>query len=197
MAYTKKAVDKTEETKDVDVSLEVDDTATKVESTVTKSSAPKKVKKTFTDSDYVLCRSVCFGGLNVTCKSGNSYEFIDYGADCEINYRDLVALIRKGSDHIFLPRFIILDNDLLEDFPSVKRVYETMYTTADLLNILSLPKHRMITEINKLPNATKNVLCKMVATEIASGHLDSISKVRALSELFDSDFNLISELFVK
>lgn len=197
MAYTKKVVEKTEETKDVDVSLDVDDTATKVESTVAKSSTSKKVKKTFTDSDYVLCRSVCFGGLNVTCKSGNSYEFIDYGADCEINYRDLVALIRKGSDHIFLPRFIILDDDLLEDFPSVKRVYETMYTTADLLNILSLPKHRMITEINKLPNATKNVLCKMVATEIASGHLDSISKVRALSELFDSDFNLISELFVK
>lgn len=197
MAYTKKAVEKTEETKDVDVTLDVDDTSTKVESTVAKSSAPKKVKKTFTDSDYVLCRSVCFGGLNVTCKSGNSYEFIDYGADCEINYRDLVALIRKGSDHIFLPRFIILDDDLLEDFPSVKRVYETMYTTADLLNILSLPKHRMVTEINKLPNATKNVLCKMVATEIASGHLDSISKVRALSELFDSDFNLISELFVK
>jgi hypothetical protein len=37
----------------------------------------------------------------------------------------------------------------------------------------------------------------MIATEIASGRLDSISKVRALSEIFDSDFNLLSELFVK
>lgn len=190
MAYTKKVVEKTEETKDEDVTSASDDASSKV-------TEHKKVKRTFTDSDYILCRSVCFGGLNVTCQSGNSYEFVDYGADCEINYRDLVALIRKGSDHIFLPRFIILDNDLLEDFPSVKRVYETMYTTADLLNILSLPKHHMISEINKLPDATKNVLCKMIATEIASGHLDSISKVRALSELFDSDFNLISELFVK
>ena len=27
-----------------------------------------KEKKIFTDSDYILCRSVWFGGLNVTCK---------------------------------------------------------------------------------------------------------------------------------
>lgn len=83
-----------------------------------------KEKKVFTDSDYILCRSVCYGGLNVTSQSGNLYEFKDYGYDCEINYRDLVSLIRKGSDHVFLPRFVILDDDLLEDFPTVKRVYE-------------------------------------------------------------------------
>lgn len=161
--------------------------------------APKveKVKKTFTDSDYILCRSVCFGGLNITCQSGNSYEFRDYDAECEINYRDLVSLIRKGSDHVFLPRFIILDEDLLEDFPQVKRAYEKMYTTQDLIEIMNLPRSRMKAEIAKLPTATKNVMCKMIATEIASGRLDSISKVRDLSEIFNSDFNLLSQLFVK
>lgn len=156
-----------------------------------------KEKKTFTDSDYILCRSVWFGGLNVTCKSGNSYEFSDYGSECEVNYRDLVSLIRKGSDHIFLPRFIILDDDLLEEFPRVKASYETMYTTNDLLNILKLPNSRMKSEISKLPTASRDVLCKMIASEIASGHLDSISKVRVLSEIFDSDFNLLSDLFVR
>lgn len=81
----------------------------------------EKEKKVFTDSDYILCRSVCYGGLNITSQSGNVYEFKDYGYDCEINYRDLVSLIRKGSDHVFLPRFVILDDDLLEDFPTVKK----------------------------------------------------------------------------
>jgi hypothetical protein len=190
MAYTKKTA-----TKQVD---EVTKSKTdEVTETTSKEVEEKKVKKEFTDSDYILCQSVCVGGLNVTCKSGNSYEFKDYGKECEINYRDLVSLIRKGSDHIFLPRFVILDDDLLEDFPSVKRVYETMYTNEDLLEILSLPVSRIKTEIAKLPTATQNVLCKMIATEIASGRLDSISKVRALSEIFDSDFNLLSELFVK
>lgn len=164
---------------------------------VTKRTAAAKVKKVFTDSDYILCRSVCYGGLNVTCRSGNTYEFRKYNAECEINYRDLVDLVRKGSDHVFLPRFIILDEDFLENFPSVKRVYDSLYTTKDLLEILEMPVHRMKAEIANLPDESKIILCKMVSTEIAKGRLDSIFKVRVLSEIFDSDFNLLSELFVK
>jgi hypothetical protein len=194
MSYTKKTTKQTEEIKDTETIESV------VGETTTKEVAKKtetKVKRTYTDSDYILCRSVWSGGLNVTCKSGNSYEFKDYGAECEINYRDLVSLIRKGSDHIFLPRFVILEEDLLEEFPSVQKTYEKMYTREDLVDILALPISQMKVEIAKLPAATQNVLCKMIATEIASGRLDSISKVRALSEIFDSDFNLLSELFVR
>ena len=60
-----------------------------------------KEKKVFTDSDYILCRSVCSGGLNVVSQSGNLYEFKDYGAECEINYRDLVTMIRTSSNHSY------------------------------------------------------------------------------------------------
>jgi hypothetical protein len=193
MAYTKKAAKQTENIKEVEST--VDEALSETVKEVSK--VETKAKKEFTDSDYVLCRSVWFGGLNVTCSSGNTYEFKNYGAECEINYRDLVSLIRKGSDHIFLPRFVILDDDLLEEFPSVQRTYEKMYTREDLVDILALPVSQMKVEITKLPTATQNVLCKMISTEIASGRLDSISKVRALSEIFDSDFNLLSELFVK
>ena len=56
---------------------------------VVKKPEPVITKKTFTDSDYVLCRSVCSGGLNIVSQSGNLYEFKDYGSECEINYRDL------------------------------------------------------------------------------------------------------------
>lgn len=154
-------------------------------------------KKVYTDFDMIPCHSVWFGGLNVTCPSGNSYSFSDYGSPCDISYRDLINLIRKNSEHIFLPRFVIDDDEFLKDFPTIKRVYADMYTTSDLLQILKLPNAKMKSEIEKLPAETKNVLCKMIATEIASGRLDSISKVRMLSEMFDSDFDLISKLFVK
>lgn len=154
-------------------------------------------EKTFTDSDFILCRSVWSGGLNVTSQSGNLYEFDDYGAECEINYRDLVTLIRRGSDHVFLPRFVILDEDFLKDFPTVQRVYGAMYTMNDLVEILELPVSRMKMEIEKLPKATKNSMRNLIATRIANGKLDSIAKVRALTEIFDSDFNLLSDLFVK
>lgn len=156
-----------------------------------------KEKKVFTDSDYILCRSVWSGGLNVISQSGNLYEFKDYGAECEINYRDLVTMIRRGSEHVFLPRFVILDEDFLKDFPTVQRVYGTMYTKEDLVEILELPIAHMRTEIEKLPKATKDSMRNLVATQIANGRLDSISKVRALTEIFNSDFNLLSDLFVK
>lgn len=168
----------------------------KVESAATKME-PVKEKKVFTDSDYVLCRSITYGGLYIGGRSGNMYEFRDYGSECEINYRDLVSLIRKGSDHIFLPRFIILDEDLLDDFPTIKRAYEVAYTRKDLLEILALPTSQMKAAISELPEATQNVLEKMIGEEIANGSLDSISKVRTLSNLFNSDFNLLSSLFVK
>lgn len=153
--------------------------------------------KTFTDSDYILCRSVWSGGLNVVSQSGNLYEFKGYGSECEINYRDLVTMIRRGSSHVFLPRFVILDEDFLEDFPTIQKVYGEMYTKEDLIDILDLPVSRMRTEIAKLPEATKNSMRNLVATQIANGRLDSIAKVRALTEIFNSDFNLLSDLFVK
>lgn len=154
-------------------------------------------KKTFTDSDYILCRSVWSGGLNVVSQSGNLYEFKDYGSECEINHRDLVTMIRRGSGHVFLPRFVILDEDFLKDFPTVQRVYGEMYTKDDLLAILDFPVSRMKSEIAKLPDATKNSMRNLIATQIANGKLDSIAKVRALTDIFNSDFNLLSELLVK
>lgn len=184
MAYTKKTTEKADIIKD-----------TYVVESETKSTTKKK--KAYTNSDYILCRSVWFGGLNVTCQSGNYYEFSGYDSECEINYRDLATLIRKGSEHIFLPRFVIKDDDFLEEFPTVKNVYKNMYTASDLLKILDLPNNQMEIEIEKLPTESKDILCKMIATEIANGHIDSISKVRTLSEIFDSDFDLISKLFAK
>lgn len=186
MAYAKK-------TKTTDVVTDIKETTENTTSTTT--TTTKSKKKTYADSDYILCRSVWFGGLNVTCPSGNAYEFAGYDSVCDINYRDLVSLIRRGSDHVFLPRFIILDDDFLVDYPTIKEVYKTMYTTSDLLDIVNLPNAKMRAEIEKLPKESKDVLCKMIATEIAKGNIDSISKVRMLSEIFDSDFDLISRLF--
>lgn len=194
MAYKKKTTPSVEVTEIDDVTSEEAVENTKP---TTKKTTTVKEKKVFTDSDYILCRSVWYGGLNITCRSGNTYEFRKYGAECEINYRDLADLVRKGSDHIFLPRFVILDDDFLEVFPSVKRAYDSLYTTNDLIEILEMPIYRMKAEIANLPDESKTILCKMISTEIAKGRLDSISKVRALSEIFDSDFNLLSQLFVK
>lgn len=185
------------ETKDM-VDSNIEDSKNVVEKEASVKSKEESIKKqTYKDTGYVLCRSVWSGGLHVTGSYGGSYNFSDYNAECDIEYRDLVYLIRKNSEHIFTPRFIIMDDDFLEEFPKVKELYETMYTPIELHKIIDLPIPKMRAEINKLPEAAKRTLLSLIATSIANGKLDSIKKVRTLSEIFDSDFNLLSELFGK
>lgn len=155
-----------------------------------------KKRRTYSDGDYILCRSIIAGGLNINCRSGNYYRFNNYGDYCEIEYRDLVELIRKHSDHIFLPRILIEEDDFLEDFPQVKRLYKEMYSVSDLKEILSLSGSQLENAINSLPNELKDALKSLASTMIESGEIDSISKVRTLTTLLNADFNLLSELFI-
>lgn len=200
MATTKKTTTKTkatvEEINEIIADTEVEQKAQE-ENVKLVASEPVKVKKTFTDSDYILCRSVTSGGLNVISPSGILYRFEDYDSEYEVNYRDLVNMIHRHYEDVFKPRFVILDEDFLEEFPTVKRVYGKMYTMNDLVEILSLPNTAMKREIEKLPKDTKDQMRNLIATRIANGKLDSISKVRILTEVFETDFNLLSDLFVK
>lgn len=154
-----------------------------------------KKKKVFEPNDYIQCHSATAGGLSIICPSGNYYEFKEYGCDGEIEYKDLVSLIRKRSDHIFLPRIIIDDEDFLEEFRQVKKLYEDMYTGYDLIEVLRLPVDEMLSTIKKMPSGIYPNLRSTVSTMIANGQIDSVRKIRALSDFFGSDFNLISELF--
>lgn len=154
-------------------------------------------KKKFANDDYIMCHSITIGSLNVKCPSGAYYEFKSYGSDCEITYHDLATLVRKGSEHIFKPRFVIDDKDFLSEFPQVIRVYEKMYTKEDLLEILNLPVANLEAAIAELPDNVKGNLRNMIATEIGNGNIDSVRTIRELSRIFNSDFNLLSELFIR
>lgn len=147
--------------------------------------------------EYIMCRSVTNGGLNINCKSGNVYEFDKYGSDCEIEYHDLAALVRKHSDHIFNPRIIIENDDFIAEFPQLEKVYEKVYSASDIEEILNLPVGQMSTEIKSMPKNVFENLRSLIATKIADGSIDSVRRIRALSEIYDSDFNLLSELFSK
>lgn len=157
--------------------------------------APIVPKKIFHDNDYVMCKSIIAGGLNITCRSSNYYRFVEYGGKCEIEYRDLVELIRIHSDHIFLPRIIIEDEDFLEQFPQVKKFYDSLYTTDDLRIILGLPNEKMEFEIKKLPQEMFETLRGLASGMISSGEIDSVNKIKCLSKIFNADYNLLSEMF--
>lgn len=178
MAYTKKTnndVSKNEK-KEEDV-LKTNDSST---------------KKEFGQEDLILCRSMVSGQLFVDgVRSGLLYTFADYNDTCEIEYRDLIYLVRSYKDKtIYEPRIIIEDEDFIAGNPKLAELYESMYTKGDLMEIINLPISQMIDTINALPMGCKNALKGIAATMIDNGQLDSIQKIKALDEIFETNMLL-------
>lgn len=154
-----------------------------------------KTKKIFDQSEGIPCRSVVEGGLYMQgAKTEMLYTWIEYGDISEVEYRDLAAAVRSKSKFVYNPWFIVEDEDFLAEFPQLKKFYDESHSVRDLKRILSLPNNEMINEIKKLPSGAFESLKTIAAKQVADGVMDSVSKIRALDDLFGTDLNLIGEL---
>ena len=167
-----------------------------LEAEIEETPAPKKAqRKTFDDHDYIKVHSVTPGGLHITCKSGNKYDFVAYGSELEMEYKDVVDLIRRRTSYVFLPRIIIDNDDVLEEFRQVRQLYESMYTDGDLKDILLMPANQIAGVIEQLPEGLIPNLRTLAATMVSNGEIDSLGTVRVLKDIFGADFDLLSELY--
>ena len=96
-----------------------------------------------------------------------------------------------------MPRIIIDDEDFINEYPAIKRLYDEMYTVEDLREILALPDHQLTSIVTNMPNEIKETLKSLAATMIGNGEIDSIRKVQTLTDVFGADFTLLSELFTR
>ena len=168
--------------------------------TVTEEVQPKEEKvakkKVFAQSDGVICVSITQGALNVEgAKTGMIYRFSDYGDVTEIEYRDLVGLIRSKDKAVFEPRFVVEDEDFIAEYPALKKFYNDEFSLQNIKEILTLPETEMIEEIKKLPVGALGSLKSIAAEQVYSGEIDSVRRIKALDSVFGTDLNLIGELF--
>jgi len=183
------------ETASVQEGLFDDEKTTVTEEVPKEKTAKKTTKKTFSDSDLIVCKSVTLGGLTICAKSGNVYEFRQYGDECEIEYRDLSELVRRRTSYIYTPRIIITDNDFIKEFKTLNDFYNDNYNINDLESVLELPIDEMVVAINNLPPSLKVTLSSLAATMVSNGKLDSLRKIKTLDSLFGTDINFLSSLF--
>lgn len=156
----------------------------------------KPIKKTFKQDEGVLCRSITIGGLWLEgIKSKNIYRWSEYGDVTEIEYRDLISMVRSKSNYIFNPMFVIEDEDFIAEFPQLKKFYDEKYTIEDLEGVLALPIGSMVATIKTLPAGAITTLKSIASTQIANGQLDSVKKIKALDKIFGTELNLMSSLF--
>lgn len=157
----------------------------------------KPTKREFDPSDGILCRSVTYGKLFVNgTKTGMSYIFSDYDDEAEIEYRDLVALIRAKDKAIYKPRIIVMDEDFIDEYSALKKFYNEHFAVKNLKEILDMPEYDMKEAISKLPKGAVDTLKSMAVDQITTGEIDSIKKIKALDEAFGTNLSLLNELLL-
>lgn len=159
--------------------------ATKSETTET-----TKVKK-FAKTTLVPCRSICTGVLYVEGpNSKNDYMWWDFEDVQDVQYQDLDAYVKRHATCVYKPQFIIEDADYIAQNPDIKAVYDSMYTTSDLREILNLPVSQMKKAIMELPLGAKEAIRGLAPTMIENKKLDSIEKIRVLDKIFGTQLIL-------
>ncbi len=164
-----------------------------VKETVVKEKEP--VKKTFKQSEGILCRSVCNGTVIMEgIRSSMPYQWSGYGDEVEVEYRDLVAAAREKNGYLMNPWLIVLDDDFLAEFPFLADIYAKQYSNNDLADVLRLSVPQMLDEIEKMPTNVKKTLEGMAATWINDGRLDSVKKIKALDEILGTNLQMLAEV---
>lgn len=168
---------------------------TKIDNSTEETVKEVKQAKVFNPNDGIPCRSVTHGKLFVDgIKTGMKYMFIDYDDVADIEYRDLVALVRSRDKSVYNPRFIVMDEDFIAEYPTLKKFYNDHFSTKNIREILNMPDNQMKAEIAKLPKGAVDSLKSIAVNMIVSGEIDSIRKIKALDDAFGTDLSLLNEL---
>ena len=151
--------------------------------------------KTFNPDDLVDCVSACIGKTHVYGdKSKETYTFEAQGVVTGIPYKDLAAMVNSKSSYLFRPFIIVKDDDFIEQNPKLKKFYEETWTTKDLNATLRLPPDELKEALKLMPVGIQKSVQELVATKIANGTMDSVSRIKVLDEFFGTQLMLLTGL---
>ena len=91
-----------------------------------KEKATQKTVRKYAPTDRIPCRSLTYGELLLTGpKTKLLHTWANYGDVTEMEYQDLQALKSTRSSYLFKPRFIIEDEELVEQWAGdFKKMYD-------------------------------------------------------------------------
>ena len=145
-------------------------------------------KKVFQPEDLIPCKSITPGELLMEgYKTHFVYKWADYDDVQDVEYQDLMYDIRiQGRSFSKYPRFIILDEDFVEQNPVLNEIYSKIYTMSDLRKIIDMTPSEIRRNVESLPKGAKEALKTIIATAVHNGTFDSVNKVKVFDELLDT-----------
>ena len=155
------------------------------------SKSAKKTARKFAPDDLIVCRSITFGELLLTGKKSKLlYSWANYGDTTEVEYQDLQALKSTRSSYLFKPRFIIEDEELVEqwgkDFGDIYKNIEDI----DAEDLLKLPVAQLRSKLKKASKGVQLAVKNIAGDKILNGSLDSLAKIKAIDEILGTDLKL-------
>ena len=155
----------------------------------------KKAPKKYAPNDTIECHSVTGGALvMVGPKSHLQYTWEDYGDTAWVEYQDLQALQSRKSNFLTKPRFIIEDEDLVEQWGAMLKPVYNKVTDRTIEEIFELPLSKFKAKLTTVPDGLKDAIKTKAVQMINSEELYDIRKVREMDAAWGTDF---VEMFMK
>lgn len=152
---------------------------------------PKKEPRKFAQDDMILCKSVTYGELLLPGKKSKLlYIWSNYGDVTEVEFQDLQALRSTRSTYLMNPYFVIEDEELLEQWPELKALYDKTMAL-DIDSLFSLPINQFKKRLCDIPVGFKDPIKNIAGEKIRNGSLDSIAKINALDEILGTELKLM------
>lgn len=152
---------------------------------------PKKKPRKFAQDDMILCKSVTYGELLLPGKKSKLlYIWSNYGDTTEVEFQDLQALRSTRSTYLMNPYFVIEDEELLEQWPELKALYDKTMAL-DIDSLFSLPINQFKKRLRDIPVGFKDPIKNIAGEKIRNGSLDSIAKINALDEILGTELKLM------
>lgn len=150
-----------------------------------------KAPRKFAPDDMIVCRSVTYGELFLTGpKSRLRYSWSNYNDTTEIPFQDLQALRSTKSNYLYRPRFIIEDEELVEQWSKdLKPIYDNI-VDMDVEEIFKLPRGKFEAALKKAPKGVQQAVKNIAGDMIMDGTLDSVAKIKAIDEILGTDLKL-------
>ena len=156
-----------------------------------KEKAVQKSIKKYAPTDRIPCRSLTYGELLLTGpKTKLLHTWANYGDVTEMEYQDLQALKSTRSSYLFKPRFIIEDEELVEQWSGdFKKMYDDI-VEMDVEALFRLPIGQLKAKLKKAPAGVQLAVKNMAGEKIMNGTLDSLAKIKAIDEVLDTQLML-------
>ena len=160
-----------------------------------KAASTKKTVKKYSPDDLIECRSVTGGELIlIGDKSKLQYTWADYGDTAWVEYQDLQALQSRRSGFLTKPRFIIEDEDLVEQWGSMLKPIYDKINTQTIEDFFELPLNKFKAQLKIMPEGLKDAIKTKAVQMIQDEELYDIRKVREIDAAWGTDF---VEMFMK